>query len=129
MAKVEIKAQPAPLEVPDARARETIAAESRKGSDAGLAAKDRRDRAAISPRTSHTPGSILRVDGEDRELIGPGKGEGWMILAWFDPEIGPCYGTYPEDLIDRVVREGPARAEPTDPRQPAGMPVPPKGGR
>lgn len=117
MAKVEIpKAQPTPLEVPDARAREIIAAEARKGTDAGLAAKDRRDRAAISPRTSHAPSSVLQVDGEARELLGPGKGEGWMLLAWVDPEIGPCYGTYPEDLIERVVREGPARGEPVDPR-------------
>lgn len=95
-----------PLDVPDDRARERIGAEARKGSDAGLPARDRRARARISPRTHHAPGSILQVDGEARELLGPGKGEGWALLAWVDAELGgiDCYGTYHEDLIERVVR-------------------------
>lgn len=101
MAKVDISA-PVVLSVPDARAREIIATEASKGSDANLAVKDRRDRARISDRTDIAPQTIVRVGGEEMLLLGPGRGDGWMLLAWVEGGSN-CYGTYHETQV----QEGP----------------------
>lgn len=89
-----------PMRAPDAEARARIAAEARKGSDTALPARDRRNRPRISARTDLAPWTIVNIDGP-KEVIGPGRGDGWMLLAWVDDELGgiECYGTFHESQL------------------------------
>ncbi len=80
-----------------------IKTEAAKGSDAALAAKDQRSRAKISASTDIPAGTVVRIPGETVDLgkrvIGPGRGDGWMLLGWKDPETGDTFGTYHESQV------------------------------
>lgn len=79
---------------------ERIAYEASAGSDDELEARDRRRRARISPRTDIASGTTVTTDGHDssKKVIGPGRGEGWMLLAWAEDGRG-LFGTYHESQV------------------------------
>ncbi len=88
--------------VPDENERAVIATEAAKGSDAALAARDRRSRPRISARTHHAPGTTVYVGDLECVVLGPGRGEGWALLGWVEDDGARFYGTFHEDQITTV---------------------------
>jgi hypothetical protein len=114
------------LDAPDDATFERIAIEASKGSDANLPLRDRRDRARISDRTDIAPGTVVAVGGERMRLHGPGRGNGWAVLAWTDGD-GDHYGTFHEAHVPQTAAA--PRTEPVveDTTRPTARP--PRAGR
>lgn len=97
MAKVTM-----PMRTPDPTERTVISTEAAKGSDAFLPARDRRSRARISPTTDIPAGVSVYVGQDEYTLLGPGRGEGWALLAWIDDDGSRCFGTFHESQFSTV---------------------------
>lgn len=85
-------------QLPSAEQLALLKVEAAKGSDVHLPARDRRTRARVAAGRDLTRDSTvtLRGEGGPKTYISPGRGDGWVLLAFLDENGTPTYGTYHE---------------------------------
>lgn len=74
-----------------------IRAMLRPGRDTDLPAAQRSTRAKVSEAVDYAAGTKIEFAGMLVEVLGPGRGDGWMYCAW--REQGPVIGSVHVDQV------------------------------
>jgi len=83
---------------PSSREKAVIAAALAKVSNSDLPPEDRPTRDA-KELASYPAGSVVEFAEAKVEVLGPGRGKGWMYVGWVDAD-GPCLGQVHIDQIE-----------------------------
>ena len=92
---------------PTAADRAILRAMLRPGRDADLPVAERSTRTRVSVAVDYAASTTIEFDGKIVEVLGPGRGDGWIYCAWRG-DYGPVLGSvYADQVGPPKVEEGP----------------------